>query len=67
MTVTFLKKYTNTNYSAVATILGASTSWTATVATGIISKQTSTMHLQTYFDNYSINILTGWYTLGYTA
>ena len=67
MTVTFLKKYTNTNYSAVATILRASTSWTATVTTGILSRQTSTMHIQTYFNASSINILTGWYTLGYAT
>lgn len=67
MTVTFLKKYTNTSYLALATYQEASTGWTATVVTGILSKQTSTMHIQTYFDNLSINILTGWYTLGYTT
>ena len=67
MAVTFLKTYTNTNYLALATYQEASTSWTATVATGIISQQTSTMHLQTYFNASSINILTSWYTLGCTT
>lgn len=67
MTVTFLKTYTNINYLALATYQEAGTSWTATVVTGILSKQTSTMHIQTYFDNSSINLLTGWYTLGYTT
>ena len=67
MTVTFLKRYTNTNYLPLATYQYASTGWDRTVATGIISKQTSTMHIQTYFDNSSINILTGWYTLGYAT
>lgn len=67
MTITFLKKYTNTNYLALATIIRAATSWTATVATGIISQQTSTMHLQTYFNASSISVLTGWYTLGYAT
>ena len=67
MTVTFLKRYTNTNYLPLATYQYASTGWDRTVATGIISKQISTMHIQTYFDNSSINILTGWYTLGYAT
>ena len=67
MTVTFLKTYTNTNYLPLATYQYANTGWDKTVSTGIISKQTSTMHLQTYFDNLSINLLTGWYTLGYTT
>ena len=67
MAVTFLKTYTNTNYLALATYQEASTSWTATVATGILNRQTSTMHIQTYFNASSINILTGWYTLGYAT
>ena len=67
MTVTFLKTYTKTNYLALATYQEASTGWTATVVTGILSKQTSTMHIQTYFNNNSISVLTGWYTQGYAT